>query len=55
MLEQVDNLRNEASEPVELIDHCWPQWCNLVSELAGGVDDHTEIRERLCELLESHG
>jgi hypothetical protein len=24
MLEQVDNLRNQSSEPVKLIDQCWP-------------------------------
>jgi hypothetical protein len=53
-LEQVDDLRNQSSEAAELIGQCWLQSRRIVSELADDVDDHTQIRKRLGELIESH-
>jgi hypothetical protein len=53
-LEQVDDLRNQFSEAAELTGQCRLQSRSIVSELADDVDDHTQIRKRLCELLESH-
>jgi hypothetical protein len=53
-LEQVYDLRNQFSEAAELIGQCRLQSRRIVSELAYDGDDHTQIRKRLCELLESH-
>jgi hypothetical protein len=53
VLEQVDDLCDQASEAAKLIGQSLLQVRSARSELADGVDDHTQIRKRLRELLES--